>query len=374
MTPDSGSLPVSVIIPVHDRADLLARAIDSVRGQTVAPAEILVVDDCSSDDSAAVAERLGCRVLRHDHNQGAAAARNTGFAAAGEEWIALLDSDDEWLPGHLRTVWRARDSHDLVSTSALITTADGRPARVIGTPLRRCRALRAPGDLLYPENIVVASGSLVRRDAVRALGGYDTSLRYAEDFDLWTRLLARGTGISLPDVTVLMSGHDGRKSSHASGPSAAQRRIVARVEAESGDHVRAQRRLGVRAWDDMRRGMRDGDRALARAAGAAIFDNPQRIVGVLGIWGWRRQMKRRARAFGPRGVPRVVVTSWPADRPLPRRDGEILEDRRAQPPLWRVATLIHSPPHSVIVRGPFQRRLASLVGSAAREDEGDQVG
>jgi hypothetical protein len=364
------ALPVSVVIPVHDRADLLAQAIEGVHRQTVTPAEIVVVDDFSNDDSAAVAERLGCRVVRHSHNQGAAAARNTGVAAARQDWIALLDSDDVWRPDHLHTAWRARDGHTLVSTSALVVTVDGRPSRVIGPPLHRSRTLTAPGDLLCPENIVVASGSLVRREAIQAVGGYDTSLRYAEDFDLWTRLLVHGTGIALPQVTVIMATHDGRKSSHASGPSAAQRTIVARVEAESGDHVRAQRRLGVRAWDDMRRGLSDGDRALARTACTALLANPQRIIGVVGIWVWRRQMHRRARAFGSQGRPRVAVTSWPADRPLPGYEGEIVEDLRAQPFLRRIATLVRSPPHAVIVRGRWGRRWAAVVGSAAREPRG----
>src|SRR5579875_971666 len=367
------TVPVSVIIPAHNRPVLLERALASVRRQTVAPAEILVVDDCSTDETPEVAERLGCRVLRHDHNRGAAAARNTGVAAASQEWLALLDSDDRWLPAHLETAWRARDSHDLVSTSALLITGEGKPTRVIGPPFHRPRRLSGPGSLLWPENIVVASGSLVRRDAVRAVGGYDTSLRWAEDFDLWMRLLAHTTGVALPDVTVLMTVHEGRKSSHASGPSAAQRAIVGRVLRESGDRVRAERRLGVRAWDDLRRALRDGSRERARAAVPALFANPQRVIGVLGIWGWRRQMKRRARAYGPDGSPRVVVSSWPADRPLPRRGGEILEDRRDEAPARRAAALIFSPPSSVIVSRPIERRLVSLMGLVAREGGDDAV-
>src|SRR3954471_17922408 len=98
-------IPVSVVIPAFDRASVLPRALTSIRAQASQPAEILVVDDRSSDDTAAVAEQWRARVLRHERNQGAGAARNTALRAAAHDWVAFLDSDDEWLPGHLDRVW-----------------------------------------------------------------------------------------------------------------------------------------------------------------------------------------------------------------------------------------------------------------------------
>ena len=92
---------VSVVIPVHNREALIGRAIDSVLRQSFADFELLVVDDGSTDATAArvlahADPRL--RLLRHAENRGAAAARNTAIAAARGEFIAFLDSDDEWLP------------------------------------------------------------------------------------------------------------------------------------------------------------------------------------------------------------------------------------------------------------------------------------
>ena len=104
-----GTAPVSVIIPAFNRADTLPRALRSVLGQSLRPAEVIVVDDHSQDATAEVAERWGVRVIRHERNRGAAAARNTAAAAATQPWLAPLDSDDEWLPHHLATLWPLRE-------------------------------------------------------------------------------------------------------------------------------------------------------------------------------------------------------------------------------------------------------------------------
>jgi glycosyltransferase involved in cell wall biosynthesis len=95
---------VSVIIPVFNRAGLVTRAVSSALRQTVSPLEDIVVDDGSTDGSAEVLSKLNdlrLRVLRHDVNRGAAAARNTGLRAARGDFVAYLDSDDEWLPEKL---------------------------------------------------------------------------------------------------------------------------------------------------------------------------------------------------------------------------------------------------------------------------------
>ena len=364
------ALPITVGIPAYNRAQLLPRAIAGVRAQTHPPAEIVVVDDCSTDESAAVAERLGCHVVRHERNQGAAAARNTAIESATQAWLAMLDSDDEWLPHHLATLWRARADHQIVTASALLIDPDGNPTQVIGPPQRQARTLTAPGELVYPENIFVASGALVRRAAVREVGGYDTTLRYSEDFDLWTRVLAVGTGQALPDVTVLIRAHGGRKSAHRGGPGAAQRRIAERVASETGDDVPAQRRIGVRAWDDLRRALRDHEEHTARAHARSLLANPQRLVGALRIWGWRKRMSRRRRAFGAGGRARIAVLSWTPERPLPQvAEHEVVEDRRATGSLRGRLGLVVSPPEAVIATRRADRLLARWLNCPVRDGE-----
>src|SRR4030066_2069221 len=97
---------VSVIIPTYNRARFIERAIRSVLNQTYQNFEIIVVDDASTDDTEERVRRLlpnGRRLkyVRHDINRGAGAARDTGIKNAAGEYIALLDSDDEWLPEKL---------------------------------------------------------------------------------------------------------------------------------------------------------------------------------------------------------------------------------------------------------------------------------
>ena len=108
-TAGAASLPVSVVIPAYNRPDMVVRAVRSALGQLPAPPEeIIVVDDCSTDRTAEAAARAGAQVVRHELNLGEGAARNTGIAHAREPWVALLDSDDEWLPDLLATLWPLR--------------------------------------------------------------------------------------------------------------------------------------------------------------------------------------------------------------------------------------------------------------------------
>ncbi|HET6262971.1 MAG TPA: glycosyltransferase family 2 protein, partial [Chloroflexia bacterium] len=94
--------PVSVVIPTYNRAHCIAHAIDSVLRQALPPHEVIVVDDGSTDDTATVLARYDrrVRVLRQE-NGGVSVARNNGIAAASGQWIAFLDSDDEWAPQKL---------------------------------------------------------------------------------------------------------------------------------------------------------------------------------------------------------------------------------------------------------------------------------
>lgn len=97
---------VSVIIPVFNREKALATALRSVADQSFPDWEVIVVDDCSSDNSAEVALRIGqqgkVRVIRHENNLGSSAARNTGILAARGRFVSFLDSDDSWHPEKLR--------------------------------------------------------------------------------------------------------------------------------------------------------------------------------------------------------------------------------------------------------------------------------
>lgn len=90
---------VSVILPTYNRAYCIAPAIASVLRQTHSNLELIIVDDCSTDNTAEIVNAMDddrVRLIRHERNRGAAAARNTGIAAARAALIAFQDSDDEW--------------------------------------------------------------------------------------------------------------------------------------------------------------------------------------------------------------------------------------------------------------------------------------
>lgn len=184
------SLPsIAVIIPVHDGARTLGRALGSVLAQAdVADLDVIVVDDGSRDDSAAIArETPGVRVLEQAQ-AGPAAARNAGIRAASADLLAFLDADDVWLPGKLRAQLDVLGDPavDLVLTAFDNVADDGfeLPAWA-----RRTREPRAPEAL--PGFIFQAM--LARRRAFDRVGLLDASMRWAEDTDWFLR--ARDAGL-----------------------------------------------------------------------------------------------------------------------------------------------------------------------------------
>jgi GT2 family glycosyltransferase len=325
---------VSVVVPAYNRERLLPRAIRSVAAQRPSPpAEIIVVDDGSTDGTAAVAERLGVRVVTQASNQGAAAARNAGMRAATQPWIALLDSDDEWLPHLLATLWQLRDGHVLVSASSLACGDDPADDRVGGVPSRRPVLVRSPAPLVFPHNFIASSGVLVRRDAIQAVGGYRTDLRYAEDFALWLGVLERGTGLTVPTVVSIYHRHGGQKSGSSDARAAQRRAIEAHRGSEWLTDGLIARRAVVDAWDDLR-----ARRPASLSGLAAVVGTPRRLVTLVGLLAWRGLQRRRSSTVARDGGPTVAllpggpatVSASAGPRPVVdlRRDGWLVALRR----------------------------------------------
>ncbi|MFL6786013.1 MAG: glycosyltransferase family 2 protein, partial [Sphingomicrobium sp.] len=137
----------SVIVPVFNRAGVVGQAVTSLADQTLENIEIIVVDDGSSDASAEVAERAGgqrVRVIRHSHNRGIPAARNTGLQAAAGKYIAWLDSDDLARPQRLQRQASFLEKHPeiaFVGSSAGRIDSNGRRKRRTIVPLLSHEAL-----------------------------------------------------------------------------------------------------------------------------------------------------------------------------------------------------------------------------------------
>jgi glycosyltransferase involved in cell wall biosynthesis len=289
------TLPVSVVIPAHNREELIADALRSVHAQRPAPpAEVIVVDDCSSDRTAAVAAEYGARVIGHPENRGAGAARNTGIDAARSPWIAMLDSDDEWLPHHLGTLWRHREGRVLVAGAALAVGKDEDELRYAGAVSAEPLELASPAQVVFPENPLPTSGVLVRREAVLAAGGFDPLLRYAEDFDLWLRVLEQGRAVALPVIVYHWRRHGGSKSGQRHGPRDTQRSIVRSYAGRPWwSPGLAERRDAVAEWDDLRLALREGRRRDTLRSAAWIASRRARLAGVAGLLAHRRRVRRR---------------------------------------------------------------------------------
>jgi glycosyltransferase involved in cell wall biosynthesis len=202
---------VSVVIPVLNRPVAVRRAIDSVLAQTFQDFEIIVVDDGSTDETAAAVHACvdpRITLIRHDRRRGGGAARNTGIRAGSAPYVAFLDSDDEWLPTKLQRQLelfeRSSERLALVYTGAEWIYPDGTVRAVIRRP---------HADLarrLLTSNVVgETSVGMVRRSALNEIGGFDESLPSCQDMDLWLRLCERFRAASVSEALVRVTkAHD----------------------------------------------------------------------------------------------------------------------------------------------------------------------
>jgi glycosyltransferase involved in cell wall biosynthesis len=193
MAASDTSIRISVVIPAYNAARFLPRCLQSVFAQTLKPDEVIVVDDGSTDNTAAVAAELGARVISHK-NSGVAATRNAGIRSASGEWIALLDADDMWAPEKLeRQAASIQPDTVLVYTGIRIFDDDGVRS---GQPA--IDPVSARGELRY-RNPIANSSVLVRREAVMQSEGFRDGISGCEDWEMWFRLMRLGQFEAIPD-------------------------------------------------------------------------------------------------------------------------------------------------------------------------------
>jgi glycosyltransferase involved in cell wall biosynthesis len=187
---------VSVVMPAHNAARYIEMALDSARRQTFADLEIIVVDDGSVDETAAVAARAAARdprvhVLRQV-NGGASAARNTALRAARGRYLALLDSDDVWYPDFLQTqvvLLESRPDIAIVTGNAVFLGGPRDGQAVHPCPDPRPQPTRAS---IIADETAVFIMSVFRRDVYDTIGGFDESKATNEDYDYWIRATHAG--------------------------------------------------------------------------------------------------------------------------------------------------------------------------------------
>lgn len=181
-------MQISVVIPSYNRRHTLERALQSVFEQTSTVDEVILVDDGSSDGSSGMVARQfpQVNVLRQP-NLGVSAARNRGIASAQFEWIALLDSDDSWMPQKIELVREARQRHP----EFVLYHSDEIWIRR-GVRVNPKHKHRKSGGWIFesclPLCAISPSASVISRATLEALGMFDEKLPACEDYDLWLRL------------------------------------------------------------------------------------------------------------------------------------------------------------------------------------------
>jgi glycosyltransferase involved in cell wall biosynthesis len=217
MTDGRDRVRISAVIPAYNREKTVARAIDSALAQSDPPAEIIVVDDGSSDGTRGAVQRFGRKVryIRQD-NAGPSEARNRGVREASSEWVAFLDSDDFWLPHHL-----ARMAEAIGATHGLANLyfANMRRAANEGGVLLwdacgfsvagRFQLTHDAGDwIMLPRQPTMLQSSVFKRIAYLTAGGLRRDLRCRHDTHLFFELCLGGPACAVSEIGAEMTSDD----------------------------------------------------------------------------------------------------------------------------------------------------------------------
>jgi glycosyltransferase involved in cell wall biosynthesis len=217
MSAGDGNWRLAVVIPTYDRADLLRRSIDSVLRQERPADQILVVDDGSGDDTAAIVTGYGAAVTYVPKKRGGvASARNLGVARSEADFIAFLDSDDYWDEGHLRQIEAAIES---TRGEAWIYFSDLRLGdqdtadsiwQACEFEIRGGFEFREDGGewVLLHRQPMMTPATVVRRDAYLAVGGQAENLTCREDTHLFLKLGLAGAMNAVSGVAGEATGDD----------------------------------------------------------------------------------------------------------------------------------------------------------------------
>ena len=205
-------MDLSVVIPTYNRYTLLKRAIESLLAQTYSVDEIIVVDDGSMDNTHHIQKDFPNIIYMYQKNRGVSAARNVGIKKAKNEWIAFLDSDDEW---HKEKLQKQVEFHQDNPEILMSYTAERwiRDGSVMKIP----KKYRKIGKDAFVENLsycnIAPSSVMMHKKLFETVGYFDENLSVCEDYDLWLRV-ALNSSIALLNEPLMIkyAGHEDQLS------------------------------------------------------------------------------------------------------------------------------------------------------------------
>lgn len=197
---------ISVIIPLYNKAAEIERTLRSVLEQSLQPLEIIVVDDGSTDGSAAIVERVGGERVRliRQQNRGVSAARNKGIELSRGEYVAFLDGDDRWQPDYLKSLTDFIARYPDCGAYGVAFYVDSGEGLVLAdTP-------QTEGEVdFFAESmqryVLIPSAATLRRDVLLDVGGFPNGMRMGEDQFLWTKVARSAKVAFLPTPLVVYS-------------------------------------------------------------------------------------------------------------------------------------------------------------------------
>lgn len=273
---------ITVVVPTRDRSRLLLETLRTVCWQRGVDLEAVVVDDGSSDDTAAAVAALGdrrLRLVRHETPQGVSAARNRGVAEARGRFVAFLDDDDLWSPDKLAAqLARMEQDRCLWAATGAVSIDDDLQVLAGEQPLPPQRMV----DDLSRYNAVPVGASAVVAEAslVEAVGGFDTGMRHMSDWDLWIRLGQVGPPTVVPRPLVAYRLHAAMATMDTAMNPAEPLAELDTIAARYG--IPADRAAVLRwiAWTALRRGRRD---VAVRSYAAAVAEGDLASIVRLGV-------------------------------------------------------------------------------------------
>lgn len=198
--PKKTGLGLSVIIPVYNRSDSIRLSIQSVLNDLVefSEFEIIVVDDCSTDQTVLQVQDLPITLLTLERNMGANFARNTGIENANYPWIAFHDSDDIWLPGKTERFHLYMNNSDFIFSSIIQYQSGNSGIFPYLNYALTSFSVEYFKERILERNYVSTQALFVKKSFLYKIGGFDNEMPRFQDWEMAIRMLYQGSGVFIP--------------------------------------------------------------------------------------------------------------------------------------------------------------------------------